>query len=217
MISDEQLIARLTRPDRVAPQTIEPGEALAVRLLVLVTAPLWASVFGAALLGRLVRGKRPLLVFHERVGYQRTPLWVPKIATAAIAANKRHYGGFIEVATGPPSPVRSDGNLEQWLRYSGIDELPQLALVLRGKMRIVGPRPVTPGELVEMADETGAVAVDVLHPGLVGLWQVLDRHRYELDERGALDRLMVANWSRSLQRQIITIALSQARDRLRKK
>ena len=213
--ADETLLAELTNPDAIRPADIRPCESLIVRLLVVLFAPMWGAIFGAALLWRLLRNRRPVLIFHERVGYQRSPLWVPKIATTSIASNQQRYGGLIEVATGPPAELVVADRFEHWLRHSGVDELPQLSLVIRGKMRLVGPRPVTPDELAQMADGGAEVGVDIVQPGLVGLWQVLDRHRYELGERRELDLLMINNWSPWLRRRILTIALRQGVHRLR--
>ena len=214
MKTDEEMIAELTEPDAVRPVRIRAGESLLVRLLVLLSVPVWGAVFGIAVLLRLGRGKRPVLVFHERVGHGRKRLWVPKIATSAVATNERRFAGLIEVATGGPVQLDVPDGFEQWLRHCGFDELPQLSLIVRGEMRLVGPRPVTPTELAEMAATGNEVGVDTLQPGLVGLWQVLDRHRYELDERRALDALMIDNWSRRLQLRIVALAWRQALSRL---
>jgi lipopolysaccharide/colanic/teichoic acid biosynthesis glycosyltransferase len=77
----------------------------------------------------------------------------------------------------------------RFLRRSSLDELPQLINVVRGEMRLVGPRPVTPAELVRY----GAVRWHYVsvHPGITGLWQVSGRNRTTYEERVALDRRYV--------------------------
>jgi len=207
---DQQIIDRLIEPRSKRPAHIRPGESVALRLLVFVTAPIWVSAIGVAILARLGRGRRPLFVAHERVGHRREVLWVPKIATAAVAGNQRKWLGLVELAAGPPADLNIDGGIEHWLRRTGIDELPQLGLVLGGTMRLVGPRPVTPTELAEMTEDDPEAGIDFLQPGLVGLWQVLDRHAYLLPERRAFDMMMVDNWSPRLRRRILALSLRQA-------
>ncbi len=72
------------------------------------------------------------------------------------------------------------------LRKTSLDELPQLINVLRGDMCFVGPRPVTPAELMRY----GAVRWHYVSvtPGITGLWQVSGRNRTTYDQRVALDK-----------------------------
>jgi lipopolysaccharide/colanic/teichoic acid biosynthesis glycosyltransferase len=102
------------------------------------------------------------------------------------------------------------------LRHSGIDELPQLLLVVAGRMRIVGPRPATLQELAEIGADNveNRLAVDELYPGMVGVWQVLDRHNYTFKQRCALDLFMLEHWSAALRRRVVWIAAKQALRRL---
>lgn len=71
------------------------------------------------------------------------------------------------------------------LRRSSLDELPQLFNVLRGEMSLVGPRPVTEGELKNYGD-----ALDLylsVRPGLTGPWQIGDRSNTTFEVRVAQD------------------------------
>ena len=74
----------------------------------------------------------------------------------------------------------------RWLRRTSIDEVPQLVNVLTGSMSIVGPRPVTPGEL-DTKYGTAAGELLSVKPGLTGLWQVSGRTKLSYEERIALD------------------------------
>jgi Undecaprenyl-phosphate galactose phosphotransferase WbaP len=76
-----------------------------------------------------------------------------------------------------------------FLRKTSLDELPQLINVLRGEMSLVGPRPITVGELTRY----GKVRWHYLsvRPGITGLWQVSGRNNTTYDERVALDRRYV--------------------------
>jgi len=72
------------------------------------------------------------------------------------------------------------------LRKTSLDELPQLINVVRGDMCFVGPRPVTPAELMRY----GAVRWHYVSvtPGITGLWQVSGRNRTTYEQRVALDK-----------------------------
>ncbi len=79
------------------------------------------------------------------------------------------------------------------LRITSLDELPQLWNVLKGKMSLVGPRP-----LVESEDRLiagwGRTRLDLM-PGITGSWQVLGRTNIPFEEMVKLDYLYVTNWS----------------------
>lgn len=60
------------------------------------------------------------------------------------------------------------------LRALHLDELPQLALVVIGKMSLVGPRPEMPGLSAELPRHV-ARSRTLVRPGLTGLWQVSER------------------------------------------
>lgn len=73
-----------------------------------------------------------------------------------------------------------------FLRRTGLDELPQIWNVLRGDMSFVGPRPVTKPELsMYGADQSAYLA---LRPGVTGMWQVYGRNSGNYANRVRLDR-----------------------------
>jgi exopolysaccharide production protein ExoY len=99
-----------------------------------------------------------------------------------------------------------------FLRKTSLDELPQLINVLRGEMSLVGPRPITTGEL----SRYGAARWHYLSvtPGMTGLWQVSGRNNTTYDERVALDRRYVEERSVGLDLSILwrTLGVVLARD-----
>lgn len=87
------------------------------------------------------------------------------------------------------------------LRSTSLDELPQLFNVLRGDMSLVGPRPIIEAELARYGD--AAPFYLSVQPGLTGLWQISGRSDLAYDERVALDRLYVTNWSLAKDAEIL--------------
>ncbi len=80
-----------------------------------------------------------------------------------------------------------------FLRKTSLDELPQLFNVLRGEMSLVGPRPITVGELTRY----GRVRWHYVsvRPGMTGLWQVSGRNNTTYQERVALDEQYIDSQS----------------------
>jgi exopolysaccharide biosynthesis polyprenyl glycosylphosphotransferase len=83
--------------------------------------------------------------------------------------------------------------LGRWLRKYSLDELPQLANVVLGQMRLVGPRPALPDEVAEYAEDDRRRLA--MRPGITGLWQVSGRSDLTWDETVRLDLHYVDNWS----------------------
>ena len=79
------------------------------------------------------------------------------------------------------------------LRRFSLDELPQLANVLKGEMSMVGPRPLILDEDQCIAD-WGRMRL-ALKPGITGPWQVLGRNDIPFAEMVTMDYLYVTNWS----------------------
>jgi lipopolysaccharide/colanic/teichoic acid biosynthesis glycosyltransferase len=99
-------------------------------------------------------------------------------------------------ASGALFKIRDDPRLTRVgrrLRRLSLDELPQLANVLRGQMSLVGPRPL-PQRDFERLDEWHMKRYLVL-PGMTGLWQVSGRAELDFDDLVRLDFLYLERWS----------------------
>ena len=79
------------------------------------------------------------------------------------------------------------------LRKYSLDELPQLANVVLGQMRLIGPRPALPDEVAAYPEDARRRLA--VRPGITGLWQVSGRSDLTWDETVRLDLHYVDNWS----------------------
>lgn len=91
------------------------------------------------------------------------------------------------------------------LRYTSLDELPQLFNVLAGSMSLVGPRPIV-GEELERYGRFATYYISV-KPGLTGLWQVTGRSSVSYRRRVAADVLYVRSRSYALDFRILLMTV----------
>jgi len=89
----------------------------------------------------------------------------------------------------------------RFIRKSSIDELPQLFNVLRREMSFVGPRMISPEEVVKYSQWD--INLLTVRPGITGLWQVSGRSDVSYEERVQMDMYYIRNWTIWLDFQII--------------
>jgi exopolysaccharide production protein ExoY len=176
---------------------IRPLERVAAALLLIVLFP--AMLLTAAAIALLSR--RSPLVAHLRIGQFGVPLWTLKFRTmwgATAGASRAGLVEYIVDECGPDYKRSADPRVSsafaRFCRRFSIDELPQLVNVLRGEMSLVGPRPMTQGELRRHYG-TDAAETLLVKPGITGLWQVMGRSRLSFDRRRELDLFLVRNRS----------------------
>jgi lipopolysaccharide/colanic/teichoic acid biosynthesis glycosyltransferase len=128
----------------------------------------WLMLLAAAV--ATVGTRRFGLFLQKRVGRGGRRFWLCKIRTMHPQSEAAGSG-----PTAGDARVTRSGAM---LRRLKLDELPQLANVLAGRMSLVGPRPDVPG----FADElTGADRVILtVRPGITGAATVYYRHEEEL-------------------------------------
>ncbi|MBU0915860.1 MAG: sugar transferase [Gammaproteobacteria bacterium] len=163
---------------------------LGAAILLTLFAPLMAVV--AWLIWR--RDGRPIFFGHYRVGRDGQMFKCWKFRSMVLNSAEM----LAELLKNDPA-ARAEWDRDQkltndpritpvgaFLRKTSLDELPQLFNVLKGEMRLVGPRPITLAEL----DRYGEARWHYLNamPGMTGLWQVSGRSDTTYEERVELDR-----------------------------
>ena len=111
-------------------------DRLAAMVLVVSSSPLLLAVWAAV----RVRDGGPAIVRLPRVGRNGIPFPMSKFRSMAVAGADGLAGGAALTAGSDPRVTP----LGQRLRHNRLDELPQLANVVRGEMALLGPRPGTP-------------------------------------------------------------------------
>ncbi len=113
-----------------------------------------------------------------------------------LSAENERQGPLFKMVRDPR--VTRVGN---FLRASGLDELPQLINVLRGEMSLVGPRPALPSEVANFSAQLRVR--EQVPPGITGLWQVEARDNPSFEAYRRLDLFYVENWSITLDLMIV--------------
>jgi exopolysaccharide biosynthesis polyprenyl glycosylphosphotransferase len=150
-----------------------------------------APILLVAALLILCTSGRPILFRQDRLGRGRAPFRIAKLRTL------KEPDESTETLTKAPK-LHSDmvagrtTRVGQFLRRTGIDELPQLFNVLAGHMSLVGPRPFIPEECWSLTG-LGERRFDVC-PGMTGLWQVSGQHDLSHEELVRLDTYYVDTW-----------------------
>jgi lipopolysaccharide/colanic/teichoic acid biosynthesis glycosyltransferase len=149
-----------------------------------------------ALLVRL-DSRGPALFKQVRAGRHGEPFKIIKFRTMCHDAEKRISEVVsVDALEEPMYKLRRDPRVTRVgrvLRHTSLDEVPQLWNVLRGDMSLVGPRPEELW-LVERYSETERFRL-AMRPGLTGPMQVHGRGELTFQERMAVEREYVENYS----------------------
>lgn len=165
-----------------------PLDLLTAIILSIVTAPIHLA---CALAIRVTSGS-PVYFHQERAGLGGRPFRIHKFRTMK--------NGTEQLSGNYPTQdmVTPVGH---WLRRTSLDELPQLANVVKGEMSFVGPRPALLSQVARYTTQQRERLM--VRPGITGLAQILHRNsapwsvrietdRRYVDEQSFIGDLMIA-------------------------
>ena len=172
------------------------GEATLVRLSLRKRL---LDIIGAAVLSIISLPIVVLLALGSAVAFRAWPFFChQRVGTSGELFR------FLKVRSMSPSSPRyankyslESAHMGRWgkfLRSTHLDELPQLWLVLFGRMSLVGPRPEMP-ELLMSFDREFVERRLSMPQGCTGLWQVSARNVGLIGEAPELDTFYVSNWT----------------------
>ena len=160
---------------------------LALPLLIAIAAAIRVESRGNPIFRqrRVGRNGRPFVVHKFRsmrsgANEERHRTYVRSLITAGREADGLTHDGLFKLAV-DDRITRVGAFLRRW----SLDELPQLWDVLRGRMSLVGPRPVIAYEVEHYP--AWYMHRFAVNPGLTGLWQVSGRNERTYEEMIALD------------------------------
>ena len=142
--------------------------------------------------------KGPVFYAHTRKGKNRSDIKIYKFRTMYSNSDeifesfsdeqKEEYYKNFKLDNDPRVTRIGD-----FLRRTSLDEIPQLANVLKGDLSLVGPRPIVEKEICkygQYADKLFSVI-----PGITGYWQSHGRSDTSYDERVKMDMYYIDNKS----------------------
>jgi lipopolysaccharide/colanic/teichoic acid biosynthesis glycosyltransferase len=150
-----------------------------------------APVLAAVMLAVKLTSRGPAIYAQRRLGLRGRPYTIYKVRTMYPDCERQ---------TGPRWAERNDPRVTpvgRLLRWTHLDELPQLWNVLRGEMSLVGPRPLQlrdSDRLLDTDPEAYHQRLQVL-PGVTGPWQIGGRSELHYAHMVDLDLHYVQNWS----------------------
>jgi len=163
-------------------------------VLIVLSVPLFALVALAV----KVTSRGPMLFGHARVGRGGRAFRCLKFRTMVEGAEEwLERDPELQAAhreNGYKLPLRADPRVTRVgrvLRFTHLDELPQLLNVLKGDMALVGPRPIVEEELT-WYDRRAAELLTV-RPGVFGPWTAQGNRRVGYPERADVELTYVAN------------------------
>ncbi|MEI8310594.1 MAG: sugar transferase [Verrucomicrobiota bacterium] len=141
----------------------------------------------------------PVFFRQRRAGLHGEPFEMWKFRTMCADAEQRQGElASRNVMQGPVFKVEDDPRVTKfgkWLRFTSIDEFPQLLNVLRGEMSLVGPRPLPVYE-VEKFERAAHRRRLSMKPGLTCLWQIRGRNKVtDFKDWVRMDLEYIDNWS----------------------
>lgn len=140
----------------------------------------------------------PVIFKQERVGLRGRKFNLYKFRTmVANAEDIREDLGDKNEADGPVFKIKDDPRVTKignFLRKTGLDELPQLFNIIKGEMSLIGPRPPIHSETVQY--KRWQIRRLSVRPGLSCFWQIMpDRNNIKFEKWMEMDLAYIDNWS----------------------
>ncbi len=169
----------------------------------------WAPAMLLIAVAIRLDSRGPVIYTQLRAGLEGRPFRMRKFRTMVAGADTSElHLDRLEALTDPVFKLRDDPRMTRVgrvLRRWSLDELPQLVNVLRGEMSLVGPRPEELAMVARYRPEH-RFRLDVL-PGMTGPMQVFGRGDLEFDERLAVEREYIENFSLGRDLRILLMTL----------
>ena len=143
--------------------------------------------------------KGPVIFKQKRLGKNGKVFTLYKFRTMVNNAEKlkKKYLKLNE-ADGPVFKIKNDprfiNGLGKFLARSGLDELPNIINVFKGKMSLVGPRPLPVNEAKKIPSKYKKIRESVL-PGITSSWVVNGSHSLSFKKWMELDLDYIKNIS----------------------
>ena len=160
-------------------------------LLVLLAAPFWLPLLLLVALAVLCALGRPVFFTQERAGLGGRPFRIVK---------------FRSMRNGPGTDAERLTRFGRFLRASSLDEIPELLLVLSGRMSLVGPRPLPTAYLPRYSPEQARR--HEVPPGITGWAQVNGRNLLSWEDKFRHDVWYVDHRSLLLDLKILFLTTS---------
>jgi len=149
--------------------------------------------------GTVFFSKLPDGLTVKRIGEGGRPFTYLKFRSMKRDQHFLRYDELAKLNTrkdGPLVKIKDDPRVTRvgrFIRKYSIDELPELFLVLKGDMSLVGPRPHLPEEVEKYKEHHRRVFT--IKPGITGLAQVSGRCDLSFEDEIHLDTYYIENWS----------------------
>ncbi len=199
-------IDRLTDSGLAKASTFELAVKRAVDIVVALTAmAVLAPLFLAVAAAVKLTSRGPVFFKQARVGRLGENFNFYKFRSMRTTAiYEKPQLRELNEKDGPIFKIRNDPRttkVGRVIRKLSIDELPQLAHVLSGKMSLVGPRPHLPEEVA--AYDARAARRLAVKPGITCIWQVSGRADLDFDTWIDLDLEYIDQWSLGLDAKLL--------------
>lgn len=172
------------------------GSLVFDRVAALAAALLLTPLFVVIFLLVLLLDGAPVLFLQRRYGLDNREFYIYKFRTMVLKSEQLHdkmvrrwgrEGELFKLDNDPR--VTSLGAI---LRFAYLDELPQLFNVLKGDMRLCGPRPLPESDNRLYTQKHHELRLRGM-PGITGLWQLTGRSELSFDEMSLLDVYYLCN------------------------